>query len=69
MVRRPFTPKQFYTIVGVQEVRMDGEGSSPEFKKKILEEVKKLTNHGKHKEASELFKIYFPNFGGPDGNN
>ena len=48
---------------------MDGEGSSPEFKKKILEEVKKLTNHGKHKEASELFKIYFPNFGGPDGNN
>ena len=42
---------------------MDGEGSSTEFKRKILEEVQKLTNHGKHKEASELFKIYFPNFG------
>jgi hypothetical protein len=48
---------------------MDGEGSSPEFKKKILEEVKKLTNHGKHKEASELFNIYFPNIGGTNGNN
>ena len=49
---------------------MDGEGSSPEFKKKILEEVKKLTNHGKHKEASELFKIYFPDItGGTDGKN
>ena len=70
MVRRPFTPKQFYTIVGAQEVKMDGEGSSPEFKKKILEEVKKLTNHGKHKEASELFQIYFPDFpGGTNGNN
>jgi hypothetical protein len=69
MVRRPFTPKQFYTIVGVQEVRMDGEGFSPEFKKKILEEVKKLTNHGKHKEASELFNTYFPNVGGTNGNN
>ena len=42
---------------------MDGEGSSTEFKRKILEEVQKLTNQGKHKEASELFKIYFPNFG------
>ena len=52
-------------------VRMsDEEGSSPEFKKKILEEVKKLTNHGKHKEASELFKIYFPDItGGTDGKN
>jgi len=46
---------------------MGGEGSSPEFKKKILEEVRKLTNHGKHKEASELFNIYFPNFGGTNG--
>jgi len=47
---------------------MGGEGSSTEFKKKILEEVKKLTNHGKHKEASELFQIYFPDFpGGPHG--
>jgi hypothetical protein len=24
MVRKPFTPKQFYTIVGAQGVRMDG---------------------------------------------
>jgi hypothetical protein len=48
---------------------MDGEGFSPEFKKKILEEVKKLTNHGKHKEASKLFNIYFPNVGGTNGNN
>jgi hypothetical protein len=69
MVRRPFTPKQFYTIVGVQEVRMDGAESSPEFKKKILEEVRRLTNHGKHKEASELFNIYFPNVGGTNGNS
>jgi hypothetical protein len=46
---------------------MGGEGSSTEFKKKILEEVKKLTNYGKHKEASELFKIYFPNFGETHG--
>ena len=48
---------------------MDGAESSIEFKKKILEEVKKLTNHGKHKEASELFSIYFPNFGGKNGTN
>ena len=47
---------------------MGGEGSSTEFKKKILEEVKKLTNYGKHKEASELFQIYFPDItGGTDG--
>jgi hypothetical protein len=67
MVRKPFIPKQFSSIVGAQEVMMGGEGSSTEFKKKILEEVKKLTNHGKHKEASELFKIYFPNFGETHG--
>jgi hypothetical protein len=46
---------------------MGGEESSTEFKKKILEEVKKLTNHGKHKEASELFDIYFSNIGGQNG--
>jgi hypothetical protein len=62
-VRRPFIQKQFLSTAGAQEVRMGGEGSSTEFKRKILEEVQKLTNHGKHKEASELFKIYFPNFG------
>ena len=46
---------------------MGGEGSSTEFKKKILAEVKKLTDQGRHKEASELFNIYFPNIGGPNG--
>jgi hypothetical protein len=46
---------------------MGGEGSSTEFKNKILEEVKKLTNQGRHKEASELFEIYFPNIGGQNG--
>jgi hypothetical protein len=69
MVRKPFTPKQFSNIVGAQEEMMGGEGSSTEFKKKILEEVKKLTNQGKHKEASELFDIYFPNIGGNNGKN
>ena len=48
---------------------MAGEEFSTEFKAKILEQVKKLTNHGKHKEASELFNIYFPNFGGQNGKN
>ena len=60
--RKQFTPKQFLSTVGVQEVTMGGEGSSTEFKKRILEEVKKLTDQGKHKEASELFRIYFPDF-------
>jgi hypothetical protein len=46
---------------------MDGAESLIEIKRKAIEEVKRLTNHGKHKEASELFKIYFPNFGGPHG--
>jgi len=49
---------------------MDGAESSINFKRKILQKVKDLTNHGKHKEASELFKIYFPDItGGPDGKN
>jgi hypothetical protein len=69
MVRRPFIPKQCLSIVGAQEETMGGEGSSTEFKKKILEEVKKLTNQGRHKEASELFEIYFPNIGGQNGKN
>jgi flagellar basal body-associated protein FliL len=45
---------------------MDGEEfstkHSAEFKMKILKRVKELTNYGKHKEAEELFKIYFTNF-------
>jgi hypothetical protein len=69
MVRRPFIPKQFLSTVGAQEVTMGGEGSSTNFKRKILQLVKKLTDEGKHKEASELFKIYFPDIGGPDGKN
>ena len=48
---------------------MVGEGFSIEFKRQILDDVKKLTNYGKHKEASELFNIYFPNFGGQNGKN
>tara|TARA_B100000287_G_C20370929_1_gene677668 strand:+ start:351 stop:524 length:174 start_codon:yes stop_codon:yes gene_type:complete len=32
---------------------------SQDFKNKILEEVKKLTNEGKHIEASALFNAYF----------
>lgn len=48
---------------------MGGEGSSTNFKSKILQKVKELTDQGKHKEASELFKIYFPDIGGPDGKN
>ena len=38
---------------------MGGEGSSIEFKKKILETVKELTNKGRHKEADELYQQYF----------
>ena len=50
---------------------MAGEESSTEhsaeFKMKILKRVKELTNSGRHKEAEELFKIYFPNFLKPGG--
>jgi len=46
---------------------MDGEESSINFKRKILQKIKDLTNRGKHKEASELFKMYFPNIGGTNG--
>ena len=39
---------------------MDGKKTfSQEFKTKILVEVKKLTNEGKHREASALFNAYF----------
>ena len=46
---------------------MDGGASSIEIKRKALEEVKRLTNHGKHMEASKLFNTHFQNFGGPHG--
>jgi len=32
---------------------------SQDFKNKILEEIKRLTNEGKHIEASSLFNAYF----------
>jgi hypothetical protein len=64
MVRRPFTPKQFLSTVGVQEATMDGEGSSTNFKRKMLKVIKDLTNHGKHVEANQLYQKYF---GGPHG--
>jgi len=38
---------------------MDGEEFSINFKRKILQKVKDLTNHGKHLEANELYKKYF----------
>lgn len=43
---------------------MDGAEYSTEFKRKILQRVKELTNQGMHKEASALFTKYFPNIGG-----
>jgi hypothetical protein len=38
---------------------------TPEQQKKrdVLKQTKSLTNKGKHKEASALFKKHFPNFG------
>jgi len=59
MVRRPFTPKQFSSTVGVQEGMMAGEESSINFKRKILQRIKDLTNHGKHVEANQLYQKYF----------
>ena len=38
---------------------MDGEESSINFKRKILQKIKDLTNHGKHLEANELYQLYF----------
>jgi hypothetical protein len=43
---------------------MGGEGSSTNFKAKMLKVIKDLTNNGKHKEANELYQKYF---GGNDG--
>jgi hypothetical protein len=64
MVRRPFTPKQFSSTVGVQGEMMGGEESSINFKRKILKVIKDLTNTGKHREANDLYQKYF---GGPNG--
>ena len=43
---------------------MGGEGSSTEFKRKILQRIKDLTNQGKHVEANQLYQKYF---GGNNG--
>ena len=38
---------------------MDGAESSTRFKAKMLKVIRKLTNHGKHVEANELYQRYF----------
>ena len=38
---------------------MDGVESSTNFKRKILQVIKSLTNDGRHVEASELYQKYF----------
>ena len=42
---------------------MEQASKSSNFKKKVLDRVKQLTNEGRHLEASALFKKYFPDFG------
>ena len=66
MVKKPLIPKQFLSTVGVQGVMMDGEEFSTSFKRKILQRIKDLTNHGKHVEAQQLYTKYF---GGNNGKN
>ena len=39
---------------------MSEKGPSSEFKKKILEEVKRLADAGKGQESNDLLKAYFP---------
>ncbi len=38
---------------------MAGEESSINFKRKMLQVIKELTNNGKHVEANELYQKYF----------
>jgi hypothetical protein len=38
---------------------MENENSSINFKRKILQRIKDLTNRGKHVEANELYQRYF----------
>ena len=45
---------------------MGGEESSTEFKKKILDAVRELTNKGRHVEASQLYQKYFGEDNGKD---
>ena len=43
---------------------MDGEGSSINFKRKMLKVIKDLSENGRQKEANELYQKYF---GGSNG--
>ena len=43
----------------LEVIMPNGKTHSQDFKNKILEEVKRLTNNGKHIEASSLFNAYF----------
>ena len=43
---------------------MAGEESSTNFKRKILQRIKDLTNHGKHVEANQLYQKYFGDYNG-----
>ena len=43
---------------------MDGEEFSINFKRKILQRIKDLTNHGKHVEAQQLYERYFGDYNG-----
>jgi hypothetical protein len=45
---------------------MDGEGSSTNFKRKILKVIKDLTDNGRQKEANELYQRYFGGTNGKD---
>jgi len=45
---------------------MAGEGSSTNFKRKILQVIRDLTNNGKHLEASQLYQKYFGEDNGKD---
>ena len=45
---------------------MDGEEFSINFKRKILQRIKDLTNNGRHVEANQLYQKYF---GGNNGKN
>jgi hypothetical protein len=45
---------------------MDGEEFSTNFKRKVLQRIKDLTNHGRHVEAQQLYVKYF---GGNNGKN
>jgi len=45
---------------------MDGEGSSTNFKRKILQVIRDLTNKGRHVEASQLYQKYFGEDNGKD---